>query len=323
VTAFVRNLIRFCCLFALTTTAAAQSYPTKTITIVVGVAPGGITDVLARLLANRLSEAWGKPVLVENKPGGNSALAAEMVGRAAPDGHTLFLTPERTFVINPILYRKLPYDAFNGFVPISSLIRAHHVMVVNASLPVSNLQDFLRLAKEKRTDLNYGAWGPGSSAHLSGESLQSLSGTSLAAVHYKGPMQALNDVMAGHIQMMFMDAGNVVEPAKAGKLKLLGTASRERMKELPDLPAIAETLPGFESAPWWGLFAPRGVPSDVAAKIDAEVRKVLADPKVQSQFMAPQYLEVFDSTPAAMQELIIAERAKWAKVIEAAKIKID
>lgn len=303
--------------------AGAQVYPSQTITIVASATPGGVTDMLARLLAKRFGEAWGRPVIVENKPGANNQLAAEFVSQAKPDGHTLFVTPDRTFVTNPLLYRKLSYDAENGFVPISGFVRASHALIATSTLPARDVRELVALAKAKPSELNYGTWGPASGPHLSMEYFQSLAGVRLVPVHYKGSMQAMTDVVAGHIQMMFMDLGNVLEPAQGGKLKLLGIATPKRLKQFPDLPALAETLPGFEATFWVGLFAPRGTSDAIVKQLNAEVRKIFADPTVQAQFLEQQYLETFADTPAALANYIKSEREKWGSVIHEAKITVN
>ncbi len=309
-------------LCALGTTAGAQQYPSQTITIVVSATPGGVTDVIARVLAKRLSEAWGQPVVVENKPGANNQIAAKFVSQAAPDGYTLFVTPDRTFVTNPLLYSKLSYDAAGGFVPVSGLVRASHALVAAASLPANNIKELIALAKAKPDELNYGTWGPASGPHLSMEYFKSISGTKIVPVHYKGAMQALTDVMGGQIQMMFMDIGNVLEPVKTGRLKLLGIATPTRMKQLPDLPAVAETLPGFSATFWVGLFAPRGTPAAIVERLNTETRKLFAEPGVQS-LLDKQYLEAFADTPAALTKYIKAEQEKWGGVIRKANIPVN
>jgi tripartite-type tricarboxylate transporter receptor subunit TctC len=305
------------------TAAGAQSYPSGTVTIVASATPGGVTDLLARLLAKKFGEAWGQPVIVENRPGANNQLAAEFVAHSKPDGHTLFVTPDRTFVTNPLLYRKLSYDAQNGFVPISGLVRASHALVANPNLPAKDLKQLVELAKSKPGQINYGTWGPASAPHLSMEYLKSLAGIDIVPVHYKGATQALTDVVAGHIQMMFMDIGNVLEPARAGRLKLLGIATPKRLPEFPDWPALSETLPGFEATFWVGLFAPRGTPDAIIAQVNTDTRKALADPAIKAQALDAQHLQAFAGPPEELARYIVAERAKWGDVIKKANIPIN
>src|SRR6266487_3527558 len=248
--------------------AAGQEagYPTRPVTIIVPAAPGGVTDALARTLAQRFTDAWGQQAIVENKPGANNQIAAEYVTKAAPDGYTLLIGPEVTFVVNPSLYAKLPYDTVKGFTPISGLVTINHALIVNPALPVQSVKDLIALAKQKPGEINYGTFGVGSSGHLNMELFQALSGAKFQAVHYKGATPALTDVVAGHIQMMFISVGSAVPQWKAGKVKLLAVGAKKRMPLLPEAPTVAESgLAGFEAVSWFGLFAPAGTPADVVA----------------------------------------------------------
>jgi tripartite-type tricarboxylate transporter receptor subunit TctC len=247
---------------------AQTSYPTKPITIVVPASPGGVTDALGRMLAQRFTEAWGQQVIVENKPGANNQIAAEYVTKSAPDGYTLFIGPETTFVVNPSLYPKLPYDPVKGFTPISGLVTINHALIVNPDLPVKNVKELLALAKQKPGEINYGTFGVGSSGHLNMELFQAMSGAKFQAVHYKGATPALTDVVAGHIQMMFISVGSAVPQWKADKVKFIAVGAAKRMALLPEIPTVAESgLPGYEAISWFGLFGPPGMPADVVAKI--------------------------------------------------------
>jgi len=304
--------------------AAAQTYPSHPITIVVPASPGGVTDMLGRVLAKRLAERWGQPAVVENKPGANNQLAAELVARAAPDGYTLFVGPETTFVVNPSIYARLNYDPVKDFTPITGLITINQALLVHPSLPVANVQELLALAKQKPDELNYGTFGIGSSGHLNMELFQSEAGIRLTPVHYKGATPALTDVMAGHIQLMFISVGSAVPQARAGKVRMLAVGARKRLDGLPDVPTVAERgLPGFEAVSWFGLYGPAGMPTDIVAKINAEVRGVFADPEVRKTFLAPQFFEPLVDTPAELAGLLAAEAKKWGKVIRDAKIKVE
>src|SRR6266852_6567299 len=224
-------------------------------------APGGVTDALGRTLAQRFTQAWGQQTVVENKPGANNQIAAEFVTKAAPDGYALFIGPEVTFVVNPSLYPKLPYDPFKGFTPISGLVTINHALIVNPALPVHNVKELIALAKEKPNELNYGTFGIGSSGHLNMELFQALSGAKFQAVHYKGATPALTDVMAGHIQMMFISVGSAVPQWKADKVNLIAVGAGKRMALLPEVPTVAESgLPGYEAVSWFGLFGAPGMP---------------------------------------------------------------
>ncbi len=302
--------------------AAAQTFPSKTITIVVPAAPGGVTDALGRMLAQRFSEAWGQQTIVENRPGANNQIAAESVTKAAPDGYTLFIGPEVTFVVNPSLYPKLNYDPVNGFTPITGLVTINHALIFNPSVPVASVKDLIELAKQKPGQLNYGTFGVGSSGHLNMELFQALSGVKFQAVHYKGATPALTDVIAGHIQMMFISVGSAVPQANTGKVKFIAVGAGKRMTLLPDMPTVAESgLPGYEAVSWFGLFGPPGMPADVVAKINAEVRKMFADPEIKKNFLERQYFELIAGTPEALANYIKTDEPKWRKVIQDAKVK--
>jgi tripartite-type tricarboxylate transporter receptor subunit TctC len=310
--------------FLIPVAAAAQAtnYPTKPVTIIVPAAPGGVTDALARTLAQRFTEAWGQQVIVENKPGANNQIAAEYVTKATPDGYTLLIGPEVTFVVNPSLYAKLPYDPVKGFTPISGLVTINHALIVNPALPVQNVKELIALAKQKPGEINYGTFGVGSSGHLNMELFQALSGAKFQAVHYKGATPALTDVVAGHIQMMFISVGSAVPQWKADKVKLIAVGAGKRMALLPEVPTVAESgLPGYEAVSWFGLFGPPGMPADIVAKINAEVRKVFADPEIKKNFLERQYFESIAGTPEQLVQYITAEEPKWRKVIQDAKLK--
>ena len=303
--------------------AAAQeaSYPTKPVTFIVPAAPGGVTDALARTLAQRFTEVWGQQVIVENKPGANNQIAAEYVTKAAPDGYTLMIGPETTFVVNPSLYPKLPYDPVKGFTPISGLVSINHALILNPALPVQNVKELIALAKQKPGELNYGTFGVGSSGHLNMELFQALSGAKFQAVHYKGATPALTDVMAGHIQLMFISVGSAVPQWKADKVKLIAVGAAKRMALLPEVPTVAESgLPGYEAVSWFGLFGPPGMPAEIVDKINAEVRKIFADPEIKKNFLERQYFESIAGTPEQLANYIKSDEPKWRKVIHDAKL---
>ena len=298
------------------------SYPTKPVTIIVPAAPGGVTDALGRTLAQRFTDAWGQQVIVENKPGANNQIAAEYVTKAAPDGYTLLIGPETTFVVNPSLYSKLSYDPVNGFTPISGLVTINHALIVNPALPVQNVKELIALAKQKPGELNYGTFGIGSSGHLNMELFQALSGAKFQAVHYKGATPALTDVMAGHIQLMFISVGSAVPQWKADKVKLLAVGAAKRMALLPEVPTVAESgLPGYAAVSWFGLFGPPGMPAETVGKINAEVRKIFADPEIKKNFLERQYFESIAGTPEQLTKYIKDDEPKWRKVIHDAKVK--
>jgi tripartite-type tricarboxylate transporter receptor subunit TctC len=312
------------CLMLAAGAAEAQTYPSKPITIIVPAAPGGVTDSLGRTLAQRFTEAWGQQAVVENKPGANNQIAAEYVAKSAPDGHTLFIGPETTFVVNPSLYSRLPYDPVNDFAPIAGLITINHALIVHPSLPVDNAKDLIALAKTKPGELNYGTFGVGSSGHLNMELLQGLAGVKFQAVHYKGATPALTDVMAGHIQLMFISVGSAVPQWKAGKVKLIALGAGQRMPLLPEAPTVAESgIPGYEAVSWFGLFAPAGTPRDIVARVNGEVRRIFADPEFRKSYLDRQYFTSIAGTPEQLADYLKSEEQKWSKVVRDAKIKAE
>ena len=321
--AWLAVLALSCCLPA---AAVAQlvEYPTKPISVIVPASPGGVTDMLGRTLGHRFTQDWGQQVVVENKPGANNQIAAEFVTKAAPDGYTLFVGAETTFVVNPTLYPKLAYDPVKGFSPICGLVSINHALIVNPALPVRNIKDLIALARQRPGEINYGTFGVGSSGHLNMELFQALAGVKFTAVHYKGATPALTDVMAGHIQMMFISVGSAVPQWKAGKVNLVAVGAAKRMRLLPEIPTVGESgLPGYEAMSWFGLFGPAGMPAEIVAKINEEVRKTFADPDIKRDFLDRQYFESIAGTPDELASYIRSDEPKWRKVIHDAKVRAE
>jgi tripartite-type tricarboxylate transporter receptor subunit TctC len=235
----------------------------------------------------------------------------------------LFIGPETTFIVNPALYAHLAYDPVKDFTPIAGLVSINHALVLNPSVPAASVKDLIALGKAKPGQLNYGDYGVGSSGNLNMEMFKAVTGVNFVAVHYKGATPALEDVMAGHIQLMFISAGSAMPQAKAGAVKIIGLGAPKRMTLLPQVPAIAETVPGFTAVSWFGLFGPAGVPADVVEKINAEVRAVFADPKVQQDFLDAQYFESLAGSPADLAERIKSEEPKWRKLIHDSHISVE
>jgi tripartite-type tricarboxylate transporter receptor subunit TctC len=303
--------------------ASAQAYPVKPIRIVVPYAPGGITDILARALGQRLGEALGQQIVIDNRPGANSQVGAEIVARAAPDGYTLLVSADTTFVMNPHLASKLSYDALADFVPVSGLGISPQALVVHPSVPARTVSDLVALARAKPGELNYGTFGVGSSGHLNIALLQSLTGTQFTAVHYKGAAPALTDLIGGHIQMMIVSIGLVTQTWQTGQLKVLGFGSTARIAQYPDMPTIAETLPGFEAASWYGLVAPAGTPRAIVDKLSAETQRIFADAAFRDKFLAPSMIFSIAGTPEDFDQRIKSDYAKWGKVIKDAGVKLE
>jgi len=303
--------------------AAAQTYPTRPIRVVVPYAAGGITDILARALGQKLGEALGQQMVIDNRPGANSQLGAEIVARAAPDGYTLLVSADTTFVMGPHLTPKVGYDPLTDFVPVSGLGISPQALVVHPSVPANNVKELIALARAKPGELNYGTFGIGSSGHLNIELLQSLTGTRYTAVHYKGAAPALTDLLGGHIQMMIVSIGLVTQGWQAGQLKVLGFGSEKRIAQYPDVPTIAETLPGYEAASWYGLAAPAGTPREIVDRLSAETRKIFAEPAFREKFLAPSMIFSIAGTPEDFASRIRTDYAKWGKVIRDAGVKVE
>jgi tripartite-type tricarboxylate transporter receptor subunit TctC len=303
--------------------ARAETYPSRTITIIVPASPGGVTDMLGRILAQHMIADWGAQAVVENKPGANNQIAAEYVTHQPGDGYTLFVGPETTFVVNPTLYPHLAYDPVNGFTPITGLVQIVHSLILNPAVPAASVKELIALDKKNPGQLNYGTFGVGSSGHLNMEMFKSMTGTKFVAVHYKGAAPAMQDVLADHIQLMFVSVGTALPHAKAGGVKLLGIGAPKRMALLPDVPAIAETVPGFAAVSWFALYGPPNMPPDVVAKINGEVRKTFAEPDVQKNFLDKEYFESIAGSPEELKERLRSEEPKWRKLITEAHIKVE
>lgn len=301
--------------------AAAQSYPSKAITIVVLAQPGSSPDILARALGQKLNEAWRQPVIVDNKPGAGGIVGTETVARSAADGHTLLLhTAAHT--IAPSMY-KLPYDTVREFAPISRLAFVPNVLVIHPTVPVKNVKELIALARSKPGSLNYSSSGSGTPAHLSGELFKALAGTDIVHVPYKGSPQAITALLSGETSMMFTPIPLALPHVKTGRLKVLGVTTENRSKVAPELPTIAESgLPGYEVTQWYGLQAPAGTPREVLARLNAEVRKVLSMPDIIEKLTA-QGAEPAPSTPEVLEAYVKTEITKWAKVVKASGAKVD
>lgn len=301
--------------------AHAQEFPTNIVRIVLPYSAGGGADGLARGIAQRLSDAWGRQVLIDNKPGANTIIGTEYVAKSPADGHVLLMS-EPAFVINPSLYERVPYDPFKDFVPITQLVTVNQMLVLNPSLPVSTMQDLIELARKRPGELNYASFGAGSSSHLNMELLQRMAGIKMHHIPYKGGAQAIVDIAAGRTQMMFGAFGLVLGQWKAGKLRVLAVGTAKRMAQYPDIPAISETVPGFESTSWFGLFAPAGTPPKVIEQINAPLRKIFAGPTFRQRYLDPQGFSPVASSPEAFSRHLKSEAQKWGKVVRDAGVKL-
>jgi tripartite-type tricarboxylate transporter receptor subunit TctC len=306
--------------------AQAQTYPTRQITIVVTAAAGGVSDVVARALGQRLSEAWGQQVVIENKGGGGHILGAQAVAKAAPDGHTLMIAEAGTFVLNPTLYakEKLAYDTEKDLAPITGLVRINQALIANNGLAANNLRELIELASKRPGEITYGTAGVGSAPHVNIVKFENMAHVKLQAIHYRGAAPALSDIMAGHINLMSVSYSLVVQPFAEKKLKVLAVGGAQRSPALPNSPTVDESgVPGYQANTWFGLAAPGGTPRDVVMKINAEVGKILADPAFQQRFMVPQMFESMASSPEQFAQYIKTEIPRWAKVIREQSLVVE
>jgi tripartite-type tricarboxylate transporter receptor subunit TctC len=304
--------------------AGAETYPTKPVRIVVPFAAGGITDVVARALAQKLTDRWGQQVFVENRPGANSQIGAEFVVRSPPDGYTLLISADTTFVMNPHLYSDLKYNALQDFVPITGLGVSPQALVVHPSVPVDTVADLIAYGRKQPGVLNYGTFGIGSSGHLNIEQIQMMTGARFTPIHYGGATPAIKDLIGGQIQFMTVSVGLIAQAWKAGQLKVLAIGSSARLKEFPDTPTLTESgLPGFETGSWYGLVAPQGTPEDIITKINRDAVAVFNDEAFQQKTLAPNFIYTIASDPKTFSDMMSRESEKWKKVIEAAKVKIE
>src|SRR5262249_3519142 len=297
----------------------------RPIHIVVPFAPGGITDVIGRALAQRLAEAWGQQVVVENRPGGGTGqVGTDYVAKSAADGYTLLVTADATFVTAPTAYGQLPYDAVNDFVPITGLGISPQALVVHPSLPVRTVSELVAFAKQKPGEINYGTFGIGSSGHLNIVLIEGMTGTKFTPVHYRGAAPGITDLIGGHIQMMIVSIGLVAQPWQAGQLNVLGFGSTARIARYPDVPTLIESgLPDYEAGSWYALAAPKGTPREIVMKLNAEAQRIFDDPAFREKFLTPSFIFPIVSSPEAFAERIRIESAKWGKVIREANIKVD
>jgi tripartite-type tricarboxylate transporter receptor subunit TctC len=321
---FLRRALAAVLLAAIPAFAPAQGFPARAVKIVVPTSPGGATDAFSRALAARLSEAWAQPVVVENRPGANQILGADHVSKSAPDGYTLLVSDASSFVINPHLYRNLPYDGVRGFTPITVLVRFPWVVAIHPSVPASTFPELVAFARANPGKLSYGSFGLGSSAHISVDYLKSLLGIDIVHVPYKGAAPAVTDLLSGRIQMMMVTPFLVEPHARAGKLRLVAAATAQRIPRLPDLPTIAESAaPGYEAGTWFALVGPAGVPKDVVARIYASTVKVLNDPAFRETHVTKQWFEAVGNTPEQFAEYLKSEYARWDRLIKLSRVSVE
>jgi tripartite-type tricarboxylate transporter receptor subunit TctC len=301
----------------------AANYPTKPVRLVVPFPAGGTTDILARAVAQKLSEAWGQQVIVDNRPGAGGNIGSDLVAKSKPDGYTLLMGTVGTHAINPSLYKNMPYDHVKDFVPVILVAGVPNVLVVNPSLPVHSVPELIAYAKANPGKLNFASSGNGTSIHLSGELFKAMTGVEMTHVPYKGSAPALTDLIGGQVQLMFDNLPSSLPFIKAGKLRALAVTSGARAAALPDLPTLAESgLPGFEASSWFGVLAPAGTPRDIVAKLNGAIAGWLASPEAKEKLLAQGAIAA-GGTPEDFARHIGAETSKWAKVVKASGAHID
>ncbi len=305
------------------TSALGQNYPSKPIRILIAQAPGSATDVISRVVGNRLSEGLGQPVIIEARPGAGGALGTEAAARSAPDGYTLFMANNSTHGSNPALYEKLPYDAVKDFTPISMVASVPYVLIVNPSMPVKSVDELITMAKSQPGKINYASAGNGSTHHFCGELLKSATGIDVQHVPYKGSPPGVTAVAANEVGMMFANLTDIGGQLKAGKLKALAVTSTQRAPLIPDVPTLSEAgVQGFEILSWFALLAPAGTPAPIISRLHDEAVKALARDDVKGTLGA-QGLTVYSSTPDQVTAHIKSEIAKFTRIAKAANIKAE
>jgi tripartite-type tricarboxylate transporter receptor subunit TctC len=277
---------------------AAQAWPTKPVRIVVAYPPGGGIDVMARQIAEKLTAAWGQPVVVENKPGANTILATDSVAKSPADGHTILMTTDATFSINPHLYAKLPFDTQRDFIPVTMLVLLQQLLVAHPAVPANTLQELISLAKQKPGSINYASYGSGSQPHLSGEMLKNKAGIDLVHVPYKGISLAVPAVMAGEVQLTFAGIATSMPQLKAGRIKAIAIGGAQRSPLLPQVPTFRELgYPEVETHAWFGLFLPVGSPPDAIARIHRDTKTIIEEPDFRQKQLIDKGYEVVGSSP--------------------------
>jgi tripartite-type tricarboxylate transporter receptor subunit TctC len=312
------------CLFA-SPAALGGTFPDRNVTIVVTSAAGALTDTLTRAVAQRLSETWKQSVIVENRGGAGYAIAAEFVLRAEHDGYTLLASETGFYTTQPHLYPKdkLAYDAQRDFMPVAGYGTIPAALLLNPSVRVDSVRDLIALARNKPGEVTFGTAGVGTALHIAAVELENLTGTKMTVVHYRGAAPALNDVIAGHINAVIMGPSVALSSVRAGKLKMLAFASNKRVSQFPNVPTIAETVPGYEASVSFGLFAAAGTPPDVVDKVNGDVQKIVSDIGFQEKYLEPFAVQPIPGPVDAFAEYLRKDSIKWGEVIKAANVKIE
>jgi len=301
---------------------AAENYPSRPVRIIIPSGAGGITDILGRVIAPRLTEGLGQQVVIDNRPGASGIVGSQIVAKSAPDGHTLLMVFP-SHVVNQSLYPDVPYDTVNAFAPITLVSAVSPVLIVNSQFPARSVQELIAIAKDKPGQLNHGSTGSGSMGHLGAVLFRSMAGIKVALVTYKGAPQALTALLSGEIQFYLVgSAGTAASQVKAGRVRALGVGAKQRIAALPDVPPIADTLPGYEARGWNGILAPAGTPKPVIDRLNREIVKIVRSPEF-SQVLTGEGATPVGNTPSEFDAVIRADVKKWAKIIKDAGIRAE
>ncbi len=328
----LNRLIAAACLMAcsiavhaqVTSTGSGQGYPNKTIRIVVPYPAGGGIDLISRAIGNQLSQRWGQPVVIENKPGSGTIVAAEGVAKAAPDGYTLMVTTDSTISVNPHLYARLPYDPVKDFAPITQMVLLNQLLLANAAVPANSLKELIAYAKANPGKLNYASYGSGSQPHLAMEMLKSQAGIDIVHVPYKGIPQAVPAAIAGEVQLTFSGAASSIAHIKGGRLKAIAIGGKSRLFMLPEVPTFTEG--GFPEVPanaWFGLFAPAGTPREVVMKLNAELVKMLKEPEFNQKEVVAKGYELVANTPEEFTAFLVTDSQRNARAVKISGAKAE
>ena len=315
----IRTTLFAAALIAPAMPALAQTYPDRQVTFIVGFPPGSSSDIVARNFGARLAERLGKPFVIENKPGAGSIIAAQTTAHAAPDGHTIFVAPSGTIAINPALYKNLPHDPLRDFAYVAQTANFPLVLVVSPDSPIKSVADLIKTAKADPEKLTFASSGAGTSIHLTGELFKTEAGIKMRHIPYKGPALAVTDIIAGHVDMIFSDPGTVVELVKSGRLRALGVTSKERFSVLPDVPTIAETIPGFDAASWHMIVMPKATPPAIVERLRVEFNTIIAMPEVKEQLLKVGLVGNANSPgEAELRKFAENETRRWGGIVKQA-----
>jgi tripartite-type tricarboxylate transporter receptor subunit TctC len=320
----MRRIAALLAAWAVVSAALGQQFPSRPVKIVVPTTPGGATDALSRSIGARLSEIWGQPVVVENRPGATQIIGGEYVAKSPPDGYTLIVSDAATFIMNPILHQNLPYDGLRAFTPITLLVRFPWVIAVHPSVPAKTFQELVAYARAHPGAISYGSFGTGSSGHISVDYMKRLLGIDIVHIPYKGAGPAVTDLLAGQIQMMMVTPLLVEPHARMGTLRLVAAATPNRIPRLPELPTIAESgVPGYEAGTWFALAGPAGMPREVTYAIYADVAKVLHEPAFKERYIDKQWFEVVANPPDEFAAFLQKDYERWEKLIRLSGVKAE